>query len=231
MLKATSHKLLEAACFDPESCIIAEQAGAGRIEFCSDYNSGGITPLRNDIVNVQEGVKIPLHVIIRPREGNFVYSTQELEKMKQDIVFCREQGIDGIVIGALNPDNTIDTMACASFVELAGQMSCNFHRAIDACTNMEKSVEQLIELGFKRVLTSGGKSSATEGVTQLAALQKHYGAQITIMPGGGVRNSNIAQLAASTGCREFHTAAITKAGGPLDPEELKSIIRQLQQEA
>lgn len=231
MLKATSHKLLEVACFNPESCFIAERTGADRIEFCSDYSSGGVTPLRDDILKVKERLSIPLHVIIRPRAGNFVYSREEIETMKQDITFCREQGMDGIVIGALNPDNSIDSRACAFFVEMAGQMSCNFHRAIDACGDMEKSVEQLIELGFKRVLTSGGKASAPEGMAQLASLQKHYGHQIIIMPGGGIRSNNIALLAASTQCTEFHTAAITKAGGQVDPEELIAIIKQLKQDA
>lgn len=231
MLKATSHKLLEVACFDVGSCFMAEQAGADRIEFCSDYSSGGVTPLRDDILRVKERLSIPMHVIIRPREGGFVYRKEEIETMKQDIVFCREQGIDGIVIGALHPNNTIDSGTCASFVELAGQMSCNFHRAIDACADMEKSVEQLIELGFKRVLTSGGKATAPEGMAQLAALQKHYGHQVIIMPGGGIRSNNIALLAASTQCEEFHTAAITKAGGQIDPEELIAIIKQLKQEA
>ncbi len=231
MLKATSHNILEVACFDVGSCFIAEQAGADRIEFCSDYSSGGVTPLRDDILRVKERLSIPLHVIIRPRAGNFVYTAEELELMKQDLLFCREQGIDGIVTGALHPDHTINAMACASFVELAGRMSCNFHRAIDACTDLHQGVEQLIALGFARVLSSGGKASAPEGMAQLKALQKHYGKQITIMPGGGIRSNNIAMLVASTGCREFHTAAITKAGGQLDPEELKSIIRQLKQEA
>lgn len=231
MLKATSHKLLEVACFNPESCFIAERTGADRIEFCSDYSSGGVTPLRDDILKVKERLSIPLHVIIRPRAGNFVYSREEINIMKHDILFCKEHHVDGVVFGILNPDSTINKEITKELVEIAKPMSHTFHRAIDACGDMEKSVEQLIELGFKRVLTSGGKASAPEGMAQLAALQKHYGHQIIIMPGGGIRSNNIALLAASTQCAEFHTAAITKAGGQIDPEELIAIIKQLKQDA
>ena len=231
MPKATSHNILEVACFDAESCFIAEQAGADRIEFCSDYSGGGVTPLRDNISIVKKSLNIPLHVIIRPRAGNFVYSRGEIDVMKRDILFCKEHQVDGIVLGVLNPDNTVNQQTSKELVEIAKSMSLTFHRAIDACADTEKALEEIIDLGFHKVLTSGGKQSALEGLENLSHLQKKFGRQITIMPGGGIRSQNIAQLAASTGCREFHTAAITKAGGQLDPEELKSIIRHLKQEA
>lgn len=228
MLKATSHNLLEVACFDVDSCFIAEQAGADRVEFCRDYSSGGVTPLYDDISNVRKGLKIPLHVIVRPRAGNFVHTAEETDLMKRDILFCKEQKIDGVVFGVLNPDNTINQQTNAELAELAKPMSLTFHRAIDACADMEQSVEQLINLGFQRVLTSGGKATATEGIKRLQTLQQQYGKQIVIMPGGGIRRQTIALLMASTGCKEFHTAAIT-SGIRIDTEELKAIMTHLKQ--
>jgi copper homeostasis protein len=167
MQKASSHNVLEVACFDVESCFIAQQAGADRIEFCSNYNSGGVTPLWDDILKVRDGLKIPLHVIIRPREGNFVYSVEEIDMMKRDIFFCKEHKIDGLVFGILNPDNTVNIETTKELVELAKPMSLTFHRAIDACADIEKALEDIIELGFNRVLTSGGQQSAPEGIELL----------------------------------------------------------------
>lgn len=231
MQKASSHNVLEVACFDVESCFIAEQAGADRIEFCSDYSSGGVTPLWNDIVKVKERLKIPLHVIIRPREGNFVYSVEEIDRMKRDIFFCKEHQVDGLVFGVLNPDNTVNTETTKELVELAKPMSLTFHRAIDACVDMEKALEEIIELGFHRVLTSGGKQTTLEGIEPLKKFQKTFGNQITIMPGGGIRSSNIALLAASTACSEFHTAALTIGNKQVDAHELKLLITHLRQES
>jgi copper homeostasis protein len=231
MPKASSDKVLEVACFDVESCFIAEQAGADRIEFCSDYNSGGVTPLWDDILKVRERLKIPLHVIIRPREGNFVYIMEEIDMMKRDIFFCKEHKIDGLVFGVLNPDNTVNKEITKELLDLAKPMSLTFHRAIDACVDMENALEDIIKLGFDRVLTSGGKQTALEGMESLKAYQRTFGKQITIMPGGGIRSHNIALLAASTACSEFHTAALTKGNTQVDAEELKLLINSLKQES
>lgn len=227
MPKAISHKLLEVACFDVESCFLAEQAGADRVEFCSDYNSGGVTPRWDDIVKVKAGLNIPLHVIIRPRGGNFVYDTHEVDAMKRDILFCKEQQADGVVFGVLNPDNTINQKATKELVDIAKPMSLTFHRAIDACADIEQGVRQLIDLGFHRVLTSGGKPSAVEGIRTLQQLEKQYGNEIIILPGGGIRSHTISQLSTSTGCGEFHTAAVDPIHHQLDADELKAIIQHL----
>lgn len=208
MPKATSHKLLEVACFDVESCFIAEQAGAGRIEFCSDYSSGGVTPLWDDILKVKKGLSIPLHVIIRPRGGNFVYSTTEMDAMKRDILFCKEHQVNGLVFGVLTSDHAIDVRANNELIGLCAGLSCTFHRAVDECMDIDRAVDDIINLGFHSVLTSGGKRNVIEGIDHLTRLQKTVGEQITIMPGGGVRSSNIAQLLEQTGCREFHSAAM-----------------------
>lgn len=225
MRKATSHKLLEVACFDVESCFLAEQAGADRVEFCSDYNSGGVTPLWDDIANVKKGLKIPLHVIIRPRAGNFVYSREEMDMMKRAILFCKEHQVDGVVFGVLNSDNTINAEANRELVDLAKPMSLTFHRAIDECADTEEATEKIILLNFDRVLTSGGKQSAIEGIEHLTHLQKLFGEQITLMPGGGVRSSNITQLIEQTGCREFHSAAMINQ--VINADEIRSLNQKL----
>lgn len=223
---ATSHKLLEVACFDPESCVVAEQAGADRVEFCCNYEVGGITPSRNDILAVRATLSIPLHVIIRPRPGNFIYTASELDVMRSDIAFCQEAGVDGVVFGLLNANHEIDTTACAALKQQAGELACTFHRAIDACVDLEAGVQQLIGLGFDHVLSSGGKPTAEEGLAALHRLNASYGHSISIMPGGGVRAANIGKLV-GTGCREFHTAAMTSSSVGPDPLELKSIIQCL----
>jgi copper homeostasis protein len=227
MQKATSHKLLEVACFNPESCFIAEQAGADRIEFCRDYNSGGLTPLWDDILKVKERLRIPLHVIIRPRSGNFVYSREEIDIMKYSILFCEQHKVDGVVFGALTGNNEIDVHANEELMGLCTNLSVTFHRAVDACADTEKAMEEVIGLGFHRVLTSGGKHNAPEGIEQLKEYQKKFGEQITIMPGGGIRSGNIALIANETQCKEFHSAALTDSTGMANETEIKQLKEKL----
>lgn len=221
MQKAFSHKLLEVACFDAESCLIAERAGADRIEFCSDYSSGGLTPSWNDILSVKKRLQIPLHVIIRPREGDFVYSREDLQTMKRDILFCKEHKISGVVFGILTSDHGIDVPANKELLGLCEGLTCTFHRAIDACSDPEKALREIIALGFHKVLSSGGKSTALEGIDALTRLQKQFGEHITIMPGGGIRSHNVSLIAEETQCLEFHSAALTVDKNAVDPEEVR----------
>jgi copper homeostasis protein len=200
--------LLEIACFNIESCLIAQNAGAHRVEFCIDYPSGGITPPENDIVSVRNQLSIPVHVMIRPRAGKFVYSDEELSEMKKSIEFCKNNKIDGVVFGILNENGEINEPACEELLAHAQPMKSVFHRVIDQCANIDASVEQLVNLGFDAVLLSGGKSNALDGKEVISSLQKKYGDKITIMPGGGIRSTNLTQLL-QTGCKEFHSAAIT----------------------
>src|SRR6478672_10939373 len=167
MQKACCNNLLEIACFNIESCLLAQQAGADRIEFCADYSVGGITPTHTDILKAKRLLQIPLHVIIRPRGGNFVYTNEEIETIKNDILFCKENRINGVVFGVLTSENKIDRLLNEKLVELAGPMSTTFHRAIDECTDIEEAVSDLIDLGFTRVLTSGGKQNALAGINSL----------------------------------------------------------------
>lgn len=225
MLKATSHKLLEVACFDVGSCFMAEQAGADRIEFCSDYSSGGVTPLRDDILRVKERLSIPLHVIIRPRGGDFVYSKEEIETMKRDILFCKEHQVDGLVFGVLTHQHEVDIPTNEGLIGLCAGMTCTFHRAIDECSDLEKAFGEIITLGFHKVLTSGGKASALEGLETLKRLQEKFGRKITVMPGGGIRSHNIGLIAKETQCREFHSAA--RVNEAIHGEEINLLTEKL----
>lgn len=212
---------LEIACFDVSSCIIAEEAGADRIEFCYDYPSGGITPPYSEILEVRKRVSIPLHVIIRPRARNFYYSPLEIKQMKEDVSFCLENKIDGVVFGALNKDQTVNKQVCNELMQLSGIMKTTFHRAIDETPDIHAAVADLVQLKFDKVLTSGTKSTALEGIHVLSELALQFTGKISIMPGGGIRSSNLAAILETTQCKEFHSAALNLNAMKADSEEIK----------
>ena len=219
--------LLEIACFNIQSCIIAQKAGADRIEFCSDYNSGGITPTHENIIEARKQIQIPLHIIIRPRKGNFVYSKNEIKKMKEDILFCKSNKINGVVLGILNDQNEIDELACKELIEYTKPMHFTFHRAIDSCKDLNKSVEKLIELGFNSVLTSGGSSDAKSGIEKLKNLQNNFGNKIIIMPGGGIRPENIKLIKQETNCIIFHSSAINLNSKTIDVDIITKLLQAI----
>ena len=222
-----SNKLLEIACFNVESCLLAKEAGADRIELCANYSIGGITPNHHDILKAKQLLHIPLHVIIRPRGGDFVYSKEEIEIMKSDILFCKQHHISGIVFGILSQNKKIDKHINKELVELAGNMSKTFHRAIDECEDIKEAMNDLVLLGFNRVLSSGGKSNALEGIEVLKPLQEEYHKKIIIIPGGGIRSHNIVKIAKETRCIEFHSAAITDNSGLINTNEIKELKEKL----
>lgn len=217
-------RLLELACFNYESALLAAKAGVHRIELCSNYCVGGLTPAITEILRVREHLDIPVHVIIRPREGNFVYKAEEIDRMKAVIAFCRNNGIDGVVFGVLDNTNRIDLQTNRELLALCGTMNKTFHRAVDACDDYEDAIGQIVTLGFTHVLTSGGKTTVAEGVDEIQSVQKKYGSRITIMPGGGIRSSNLERIIATSACSQFHSAAI-KAGSDLPSEsEIKKLL-------
>jgi len=220
-------RLLEIACFNAESAVIAQQAGADRIELCDNYKNGGVTPQKGTLVAVCSRLHIPVHVIIRPRGGNFVYSPQEVEAMKEAITFCRTQPVKGLVLGALTTDDQVDAALCKELITLANPLPVSFHRAIDHCKDHDAAMKQLIGLGVQRVLTSGFSEIAVQGLSDLKYLQATYGQQIIIMPGGGIRSSNIQSLMQS-GCTEYHSAAITGASETADASEIKKLKQEMQ---
>ncbi len=187
-----------------ESAIIAEASGAGRIELCSALVEGGVTPSAGLIDSVRRNTGIKLHVLIRPRSGDFLYTDNEFSVMRRDIDMAGELGADGIVTGILNSDGTIDTERTAVLAEYATPMSLTFHRAFDLCRDPKKGLEDIMAAGAARLLTSGQAKSALDGSVMIKSLIKDAAGKIVVMPGGGIDEYNIALLAAGTGALEYH---------------------------
>ncbi len=198
---------LEIIGFNIQSCIVAQAAGVHRIELCDNPEEGGTTPSYGFIKAAREKLQIALFPIIRPRGGDFLYSKEEFEIMKTDIKCCKQLGCDGVVIGMLNADGTVDKKRNASLVELAYPLGVTFHRAFDRTVDAFQAMKDIIEIGCERILTSGLRPTAPEGIDTIAALVKLADDRIIIMPGSGVRSGNITELARKTGASEFHTSA------------------------
>ena len=222
--------VLEIAVFDLASAFIAENAGADRIELCHDYASGGVTVSNEVLVSVKESITIPVFPIIRPRGGNFVYTDEEFEQIKTAVRLCKSLGYKGIVTGILNSDHTVNTKQTTELVELAYPMDVTFHRAFDETTEPEKALEDIINCGCKRILTSGCKNSAAEGIGMLKKLVLLANGRIIIMPGGGIRPDNLPELL-TTNAMEFHSAALKKENNQLliakdDIKAMKNILNK-----
>ena len=189
------------------SCIAAQKGGADRVELCAGIPEGGTTPSFGMIRNARECIDIALNVIIRPRGGDFLYSENELREMVSDIQAAKELGADGLVFGCLCPDGSVDMKAMAVLMEAAGDTPVTFHRAFDHTSDPFKALEDIISLGCTRILTSGCRPTALEGADLLAQLVEKASDRIIIMPGCGVREGNIAEIARLSGAREFHFSA------------------------
>jgi copper homeostasis protein len=198
---------LEIIGFNIESCIAAQQAGAHRIELCDNPSEGGTTPSYGFIKAAREKLSIELFVMIRPRGGDFLYSDDEFEIMKADIKVCKELGCDGIVIGVLNKDGSIDKKRCEELVVWAYPLGVTFHRAFDRTNDPFKALEDIIETGCERILTSGLQPKATDGIQIIKELIAQADDRIIIMPGSGVTSENIISLVENTGAVEFHSSA------------------------
>ena len=198
-----------------ESARRAELGGAYRVELCAGLPEGGTTPSYGEILTARRAINIKLNVIIRPRSGDFLYTPIEVEAMLADIRMARELGADGIVVGCLTADGAVDKPLLRHFVEAAEGLPVTFHRAIDVCQDRAQALEEIIEAGCARVLTSGGAASAPEGADAIAALVKQAADRIIIMPGAGVTPENVADLARKTGAREFHFSGRTVEQSPM----------------
>lgn len=198
---------LEIIGFNIESCIAAQESGAHRIELCTSPAEGGTTPSYAFIKAAREKLHIDLYVMIRPRGGDLLYNDDDFEIMKNDIAICKQLNCDGIVTGILTPDGKVDKKRCKELVTLAYPMGATFHRAFDRVAHPEEALEEIIELGFERILTSGLKPTGIEGVGMLSQLVKQAGERIIIMPASGVNAENIIQIAEGSGVREFHSRA------------------------
>ena len=193
--------MLEIACFEITSAETAMKSMADRIEFCAHFELGGTTPDFYEFLHLKRTYKTPIYVMIR----------------------FKEAGADGFVFGILDSHNEIDEAKNAELLELAGEIPCTFHRAFDRTSDLEKSIEILIKLGFKTVLTSGGKSDAIQGKENLKNLIEKYGDQIEILIGGGVRSENISALKKLTGGTSFHSSAILKYDTFVTEGEIKKL--------
>lgn len=187
----------ELCAYSVEACHMAAEAGLTRVELCSAPAEGGLTPSAAMIKAVRPIEGIRLHIMIRPRGGDFLYSDEEFALMKSDIEFARECGADGVVIGLLNADGTVDTARTSELVAAAGDMDVTFHRAFDMTRDLDEALEAVISAGCSRILTSGGCNSAAEGLETLRRLTVLARGRIGIMAGAGVRPANAAGIAAA----------------------------------
>ena len=220
-------KKIEIACFNLDSAIIAQNTGADRVELCADMLVGGTTPTIEIIKQAREHLNIDLYIMIRPRGGNFVYSDSEFEQMKSEIEAIKKLGVNGFVFGILKDDNTINIEQNLELVELAKSFPCTFHRAFDEILDYEKALENVISCGFSTILTSGTFPNVMEGKEVLKQLVKQANNRIEIMPGGGLRSTNISKLNEMVDANWYHSSAITDGSEIASPEEIVQLKKKL----
>lgn len=209
------NKILIEVCVDSvESAIAAQEGGADRVELCDNLMEGGTTPSAGAIAVARRSLAIKLHVIIRPRGGDFCYSDVELAIMEHDIRVAKELGADGVVIGLLTPDGDVDAPRTRALVELARPLSVTFHRAFDVARDPFAALETLVELGVDRVLTTGQEASVIEGLDLVVELVRRAGDRISIMPGSGAER-RMDKLVSATGAREFHVVGTRTVESPM----------------
>jgi len=201
--------LLEVCANSLTSALAAQEGGATRVELCENLYEGGTTPSHGEILVARKQLRIKLYILIRPRGGDFLYTDMEFDIMVADVQYCIEAGCDGIVIGMLNADGSIDKERCTRLAQMAKQagVGVTFHRAFDMCSDLHKGLEDTIAMGCERVLTSGGKSTALEGSRTIADLIKQAAGRIIIMPGSGINENNVSDLVQFTGAVEVHSSA------------------------
>lgn len=202
-----SNGSLEVCAFHIESCLIAQQEGAIRVELCDNPIEGGTTPSYGTIKKVRESISILLYPIIRPRSGNYFYTDEEFEILLEDIKMCRTLGCDGISVGVQKQNAEIDKERFKRIVDTAGDMGVTCNRVFDCTPDPMQALEDIIACGCERVLTSGQKSAAPGASALLKQLVAQAGDRIIIMPGAGVNSSNIEKLRGETGAKEFHSSA------------------------
>lgn len=218
---------LEIACFNLAAVQIAQSNKADRVELCAEMELGGITPDVEDIRKAREMLSIPLNVMIRPRGGDFVYTDLEFERMQEEIRYAKTLGVDGFVFGILQQDNTVNLRQNEILVQLAAPLPCTFHRAFDEVSDMAKALEDVISCGFTTILTSGCEPNAEFGASNLAQLVQLSKNRISIMPGGGLRSTNIEHIARTTAAPYFHSSAITDGGDTAVAEEVLALKTKL----
>lgn len=208
-------KLLEVCVESVAGAIAAQDGGADRVELCANLLEGGTTPSAGSIQLARSRLHIGLQVMIRPRGGDFCYSPVEFEIMKRDIETAKQAGANGVVIGILKEDGSVDAPRTRELVALAKPMNVTFHRAFDMSRDPHEALETLIGIGIQRILTSGQEASALEGLDLITELVRKSGDRIIIMPGGGIHERNFAEILEKSGARELHVAALVDVEGPM----------------
>ena len=219
--------LLEICCYNFQSALNAFHANADRIELCSDAAEGGVTPSVELLQEVKKNISIPVFVMIRPRGGNFYYDEKEFSQMKKSIEELKVAGADGLVFGILDAGNAVDVDRNSELVKLASPFPCTFHKAFDETADAMDALEKIIYCGFKRILTSGQKPTAMEGAELISKLIKKAENKIVIVPGGGIRSSNISELKKKTAASEFHSSGIideVEVSNKVEIKRMKQLI-------
>ena len=218
---------LEIACFNLPSAVNAQLGGADRVELCVNQSLGGTTPSVELIIQVRNAINIDLNVMIRNRGGDFCYSNDEFEMMKNDIIHIKKLGVNGFVFGILTKNSEVDIERNKQLVKLAHPLSCTFHKAFDEVEDTKKSLLEIIDCGFHYVLTSGKKAKAIDGVDLLKELISQADNKVIIMPGGGVRSEDVFELKTKTNAEYFHSSALINNQTVADLEEIKKLKKRI----
>ncbi|HEV8695349.1 MAG TPA: copper homeostasis protein CutC [Lysobacter sp.] len=210
-----SARTLEIAANSVGSALAAQAGGADRIELCENLIEGGCTPSYGTIAVVRDRLRIPVFVLIRPRGGDFLYDEAERDAMLRDIEACVRLGCDGVVLGALDPNGDVDVALCQSLIDAADELEVTFHRAFDATRNQAQALEDIVALGCRRLLTSGGAIDALAGADAIAALRQQANGRIALMAGAGITADNLSELLRRSGVNEVHTSARALRRSPM----------------
>lgn len=220
--------LLEISVETAEGAGAAIRGGAQRVELCAELRVGGLTPAEELMLRVRGLVRVPIFAMIRPRKGDFVYSTSEFQRMRSDIEVARQAGMDGVVLGMVTRERRVDVERTRELVNLAKPLPVTFHRAFDDVADLDTALEEVIETGAARILTSGGASTAPEALEKLARLVAAAKQRILIVPGGGINASNASRVVEQTGAREIHSGlGSVLAYGQEDYEVFENEVRKL----
>lgn len=239
--------LLEIAAHTIDSALAAQAGGADRVELFSNPMEGGVTPSEGLVITVRERVARPLHILIRPRGGDFCYSSAEFEAMLHDIAAAKRLGANGVVLGIVNPNGTVDVPRLRELISAARPLAVTFHRAFDMCKDLPATLETLIDCGVERVLTSGGDATAQAAIPMLSHLVSMAGERIVIIAAGGIRANNVREIVIQTGVSEVHAGLRRQVPSPMQfrntkicfggsiseyekLEVIESAVRQLVQE-
>jgi copper homeostasis protein len=210
-----SQPILEVCVESAESAMAAERGGAQRVELCSSLVEGGITPSAGLIATTRKKISIGLHVMIRPRAGDFYYRADEFDVMRRDVLLAKQLGADGVVFGILDADANVDIPRTRELVDLAKPLSTTYHRAFDMSADLFRSLEQIVGAGANRILTSGGARTALEGAATLKSLVQRAAGRVIIMACGGINEQNVRAVLEQTGVGEIHVGLRTPAESPM----------------